>query len=365
MSRSNEIGGTDLGRDGRAGRDGTQRQGGDLRDLPGQADYLDLSTCANRYGPPETVRTALRDIDPMALRAHPYDAEALFLSAYAEYLGTQEQLLAAGRGITEFIGILRRTFPAERVAVITPDYTDTMAAFPCHLGSENGELDTAASRLRRIELAMRRFDYVIASNPNNPLGVYIPRADLARLCAAYPQCTLVVDEAYIDFVGEGRDLSLLHSDLGNLVVLRSPNKLFGIAGVRVGALWTRHPGIMGAVRAAVPNWPISYTDARVAVSALSAGTWAARTRERLRATAIEMEAMLVSVFGTAASDVPVHYRFVPTAEPRRIWRELLSSGVVVRAFRAGDPGRIPGIRVAAPVAAELPRLRSALTTVRS
>jgi histidinol-phosphate aminotransferase len=210
MSGSNETGGTDLGR---AGRDGTQRQGGDLRDLPGQADYLDLSTCANRYGPPETVRAALRDIDPVALRAHPYDAEALFLSAYADYLGTQERLLAVGRGITEFIGILKTIFPADRVAVITPDYTETVAAFPCHLGPENGHLDTAASRLRRIEQAMRRFDYVIASNPNNPLGVYIPRDDLAGVCAAHPQCTLVIDEAYIDFVGEGRDLSLLHSDL--------------------------------------------------------------------------------------------------------------------------------------------------------
>jgi histidinol-phosphate aminotransferase len=362
MSRSDELGGPDLGR---AARDGTQRQGGDLRDLPGQDDYLDLSTCANRYGPPETVRTVLRGIDPVELRAHPYDAEALFLSAYAEFLGTQERLLVVGRGITEFIGILRRILPAERVAVITPDYTDTVAAFPCHLGSENGELDTAASRLGRIESAMRQFGYVIASNPNNPLGVYVPRDDLARLCAAYPRSTLIIDEAYIDFVGEGRDLSLLHSDLDNLVVLRSPNKLFGIAGVRVGALWTRHQAIMGAVRAAVPYWPISYTDARVAVSALSAGTWAARTRERLRATAVEMEAMLASVFGAAVSGVPVHYRFVPTAEPRRIWRELLRSGVAVRAFRAGDPGRVPGIRVAAPTAAELPILRSALLTVRS
>jgi histidinol-phosphate aminotransferase len=343
--------------------DRVQRQGGDLRDLPRHTDYLDLSTCANRYGPPDTVRSALREIDPVALRAHPYDAEARFLSAYADYLGTQERLLAVGRGITEFIQILGRILPAERVAVITPDYTETVAAFPRHLGPAKDHLDTPASRLLRIERAMRQFDYVVASNPNNPLGVYVPRDDLARLCAAYPRCTLVLDEAYIDFVGGGQDLSLVHSELDNLVVLRSPNKIFGIAGVRVGTLWTRHAAIMAAVRSAVPSWPISYTDAHVAVSALKSAAWAGQTREKLRVTALEMESMLVSAFGAGIRTVPVHFRFVPTTEPRRIWRELLSSGVVVRAFRAGDPSRIPGIRVAAPVAAELPKLRSALSSL--
>jgi histidinol-phosphate/aromatic aminotransferase/cobyric acid decarboxylase-like protein len=277
--------------------DRTQRQGGDLRDLPGHPDYLDLSTCANRYGPPDTVRSALREIDPVARRAHSYDAEARFLSAYAEYLGIQEPLLAVGRGITEFIQILGRILPAERVAVLTPDYTETMAAFPRHLGPAKDHLDTPASRLLRIERAMRQFDYVVASNPNNPLGIYVPRDDLASLCATARQCQL----AQLPYRCPRRGQRAEVGDLGG-------------AG-------PRETGV----------------------------------------TAREMESMLVSAFGAGIRTVPVHYRFVPTTEPGRIWRELLSSGVVVRAFRAGDPSRIPGIRVAAPVAAELPKLRSALS----
>lgn len=150
----------------------------------------------------------------------------------------------------------------------------------------------------------------------------------------------------------------MHSELDNVVVLRSPNKLFGIAGVRVGVLWTRCRSILRDVRAALPTWPISFLDAHVAASGLRSAAWAGRTRERLRATAAEMESMLIASFGEAAQDVPVRYRFAPTREPVRLRDNLLRSGVVVRAFRADDPGRIPGIRVAAPIASELPRLRS-------
>jgi histidinol-phosphate aminotransferase len=340
--------------------DGTERQGGDLRGLPNHVKYLDLSTCANSYGPPEALKAALHDIDPVVLRAHPYDAEGLFLSAYAEYLGVARELLVAGRGITEFIRILSMILPASRVTVITPDYTDTVASFPRHLGPADRCLDTASGRLLRIEQAMRQADYVIMSNPNNPLGIYVSRDELTSLCATYPRCTLILDEAYVDFLGRCPSPSLIHSDLDNIVVLRSPNKLFGIAGVRVGVLWTRHQGILRDVRAALPTWPISYLDAHVAAGVLRSTAWAERTRQELCAVAAEMESMLIASFGTATQGVPVHYRFVPVDEPARVRQGLLRSGVVVRAFRAGDPGRVPGIRVAAPIASELPRLRSAL-----
>jgi histidinol-phosphate aminotransferase len=340
--------------------DSTRRQGGDLRWLPDGSDYLDLSTCANRYGPPAQVTKALTDIDPVALRAHPYGAEDHFRSAYAEYLEVDAEYLVIGRGITEFIRILANILPPGRAAVLTPDYTDTVASFPVHVGPPDGRPDTAASRLRRLAAAMRRYDHVIMSNPNNPLGIYIHRDELTALCRAYPHCTLILDEAYIDFLAEPACLSMISAGLDNVVVLRSPNKLFGIAGVRAGALWSRNRAVVRDVRAALFNWPISYLDAAAAVAALESAEWAKVTRARLLATARDMEDALERAFGYVVPDVPVHYRFVPTSEPERVQRGLLESGIVARAFSAHEPGRIPGIRITAPAAGEFDQLKSAL-----
>ena len=149
--------------------DATLRQGGDLRGLSAGRSYLDLGTCVNRYGPPPSVAAALQDLDITRLRPHPYEAEQMFVSAYAEYLGVRPDELVAGRGITEFIRLLGRLLPADRVVVVVPDYTDSIRSFGNHLAAPAGASDTPDTRLARIAEGMASYDYVVISNPNNPL----------------------------------------------------------------------------------------------------------------------------------------------------------------------------------------------------
>ncbi|WP_214324851.1 aminotransferase class I/II-fold pyridoxal phosphate-dependent enzyme [Nonomuraea sediminis] len=333
-------------------------QGGDLRDLPPGRDYLDLSTCANRYGPPPAVAAALRDLDPRALLPHPYEAEARFVAAYAAYLGLPEGELVAGRGISEFIRLLAAVVPADEAVVITPDYTDTVASFRRHLAPAGTE--TARTRLDRVAEAMRRFRYVVLSNPNNPLGLHLPRGELAAICAANPGSTLVVDEAYIDFTAAGLEASMSRAGVGNVAVLLSPNKLFGIAGTRTGALWTADARLRELLRTQRPNWPISYLDSLVACAAVGSAGWAATTRARLLATASRMEALLAPWHENVVTGVPVHYRFVATREPERLRGLLAGAGIAVRAFSTTDPHRMPGLRITAPREAEFAALAQAI-----
>lgn len=338
---------------------GLDRQGGDLRDIA--SDVLDLSTCVNRYGPPPEVRAALRAFDPTTLRAHPFDAEAVFAAAYAAHCGTSRSELVVGRGITEFLGIMSRLLPARDCAVVTPDYTDTIRLFPRHLGPGADDRDSVGARLERVATAMRHHRVAVLSNPNNPLGVHLPRAELAEICRAHPGSTLVVDEAYADFTAD-RELSLIGCDLDNVVVLQAPNKPFGIAGVRTGALWTRNEAMRSAVRAALPNWPISQVDSVLAAAALGASVWVRATLGRLLATARRMEALLQDRFGddVVTEGVPVHYRFVHHDDPHRVREHLAAHGVAVRSFSGHDRGRISGLRIVAPTDDEMDRLTHAV-----
>ncbi|MFW5415199.1 histidinol-phosphate aminotransferase family protein [Nocardiopsis sp. CNT-189] len=339
------------------------RQGGDLRHLPGARNVLDLSTCVNRYGPPPTVREALASVDARALLPHPYAASDEFTAAYAEHMGVDPAHLLAGRGITEFLTLLARVCPAEESTVVTPDYTDTIRLFPRHTGPAEGVRDTAQARAERVERAMRRNRFTVLSNPNNPLGISVPRDELVRICAANPGSVLIVDEAYIDFT-TGAEGSMTASGLDNVVVLQSPNKPFGIAGVRTGGMWTRNAELRERVRRSLLNWPISYLDAAAATAALSARAWASATLSSLVENGRRLEKLLTERFGDAVvPGAEAHYRFVHLEDPRPVYRRLVEAGVAVRIFSGSDPGRVSGMRIVAPTTPEMPRVEAALARV--
>ncbi|WP_022971062.1 pyridoxal phosphate-dependent aminotransferase, partial [Xanthomonas maliensis] len=72
-------------------------------------------------------------------------------------------------------------------------------------------------------------------NPNNPTGSITPRSDIERLLADKPAgAVLLVDEAYIHFSNEPSVIDLV-PQRQDLIVLRTFSKLYGMAGLRLGA----------------------------------------------------------------------------------------------------------------------------------
>nr|WP_198587263.1 aminotransferase class I/II-fold pyridoxal phosphate-dependent enzyme [Glycomyces xiaoerkulensis] len=304
----------------------------------------------------------MREFEFSDLAAHPFGAEEGFIAAYSRHLGVPEEHLVAGRGITEFIWTLSRILPANATAAVTPDYTDIIAAFPNHVAGPAPEEESPSTRLSALASAMSGHRFVILSNPNNPLGTYVPTAELADLCRSRPDSTLIVDESYLVF-SPHHDSSLVGFDLPNAVVLQSPTKLFGVAGIRTGVLCTRNRRLLAALEDEKLTWPLSLLDSIIAQAALSEAEWAAQTRERLLRQAEGMQAALeASPLGVLAG-APVHYRFVPADDPSTIHKRLLDLGFVVRAFNGAEPGRVSGLRITTPIEDELAAFARALETI--
>src|SRR6201996_4869371 len=80
-----------------------------------------------------------------------------------------------------------------------------------------------------------RTKLIIIASPNNPTGATVSREHLLAIAAAAPQAVLMVDEAYFHFFGD-TVLPDIHS-VPNLVVARTFSKAYGLANLRIGALF--------------------------------------------------------------------------------------------------------------------------------
>ncbi len=173
------------------------------------------------------------------------DASALRLKL-AEHHGVQvEQVLVAG-GLTEFLGMVARTFLAPGLNAVTSErsfivYRMATEAAGAQLievpvrqnGSDLDGIAAAANPKTRI---------IFLANPNNPTGTLVAADQVDHFLSRIPEPVLVLDEAYYEFakhiagrrgVKYSRSLDYVREG-HNVVVLRTFSKAHGLAGARVG-----------------------------------------------------------------------------------------------------------------------------------
>ncbi|KAI2622241.1 histidinol-phosphate aminotransferase [Hypomontagnella submonticulosa] len=83
---------------------------------------------------------------------------------------------------------------------------------------------------------------VYLCTPGNPTGSLLAKEDI-RQVLEHPTWNgvVVLDEAYIDFAPEGTSLAEWVAEWPNLVVMQTLSKGFGMAGIRLGAVFTSPP----------------------------------------------------------------------------------------------------------------------------
>lgn len=332
-----------------------QRQGGDLRGRG--LVRLDLSTCVNPYGPPDAVLRALRNMPAEAVRTHPYAAAGEVEAAYAAYLGRPAGEFVAGRGTSDLIWALARYFDGQAAGLPLPAYTEFRRAFPRARRFGGGPSTHPADVL---DDAMRACEVVIVSNPHNPTGQLIAREVLAGAARAHPGCVLVIDESYMDFLPGHAAETLAGSDAGNVVVLRSPSKFFGLAGTRSGTAWSLHP-LRDHIRRHRTSWPVSAFAATALRIALASTAWADRTRQALAADTAWLDRLLPRS-GLAIAPGRLHFRLLTGTRPAiaRFTGSLESRGIAVRVLDPACGTGGPAARVSAPRRPDRHQLAAAL-----
>jgi cobalamin biosynthetic protein CobC len=267
-------------------------------------DWLDLSTGINPHAYPVAAVSA------RAWQRLPTDAGLgrLLAAARAAYRVPDRLDVIAAPGAQALIGLLPRLL-AGRTATIVAPAAGTYGEFArcCEL---------AGKTVRRVPNCADVADdeqLAFLVRPNNPDGSVDAPVEVLALCERLSRKggMLVVDESFCDALPEE---SLIPRLPGNMVVLRSFGKFFGLAGLRLGFA-IGAPDIVRGISRALGPWAASGPAIEIGAAALADASWIARIRDRLR----HESAGLAELLGGAGFEIAgTNPLFVLVRHPRAI-----------------------------------------------
>src|SRR5262249_33792528 len=152
-----------------------------------------------------------------------------------------------------------RAFPARRVLLVAPLFSEHEAAFRAtgatitHFLLRPPAFSLSLNRIAEA-LAAIRPEVLVLTNPNSPTGAVIEHAQMEELVLICQQMKtrLIVDETFIDWCEEEsiKQLAVQHP---HVVLLRSLTKFFALPGLRVGYA-IAHPSIVQRIQERLEPW---------------------------------------------------------------------------------------------------------------
>jgi histidinol-phosphate aminotransferase len=206
----------------------------------GRADKLRLDFNENTVGcSPKVLETLRQCLDAGRLSVYPEYGEAK--RELAEFFGVAEKELLFTNGTDEAIQVVINTFvdDGDEVVLLRPAYA--MYRFYAEVaGAAIREVDYRAEDLafpleELLDAIGPRTRAVLIANPNNPTGSSVGIGGIVRILEK--GAPVLIDEAYFEFYGVTA-LSLI-SHYPNLFVSRTFSKVYGLAGLRFGCLFSQ------------------------------------------------------------------------------------------------------------------------------
>jgi len=297
--------------------------GGDLsaarRLFPGAPEpFIDLSTGINPKPyplPPLPAEVFARLPDAAA-------AGRLAAAAAGYYGAPSAECVVAAPGTQILLPLVAGLVRPGRAAILSPTYNEhaRAARLAGHEVVEAREL-----------VALGDADLAVVANPNSPDGRLTGKDALLALAGRLRARggILVVDEAFMDVDPAGPSLA---GDLhrGNVIVLRSFGKFFGLAGVRLGFALAERP-LAARLSALLGPWAVSGPAVAIGIHALADATWIEQTRTRLAEAARRLDRVLAGA-GLVVVGGTTLFRLVQTPAARTLFDHLGRAGILVRIF---------------------------------
>jgi len=247
-------------------------------------------------------------------------------------------------------GILYSLFQAiidegDEVAYATPTYplyrlaAAASEARRIEIPTDESEGEAGVGRL--AEACGPRTKALVICNPNNPTGSIMTRTDLTNLANSLNgrETLLILDEAYADYVEDPKYASGidLFDQLGNIVMLRTFSKIYGLAALRVGYAIAPKPVVETYLKVR-KVFEVNSIAQSAALAALSETSYIQEVREK---TLAERERLNLALrdMGIRVRATQTNFLILEIAEAKTVYEKLLLEGIIVR---LGDDLDYPG-----------------------
>lgn len=267
---------------------------------------LDFSANVNPLGMPDRVRAVLADGASRVDRYPTPDARE-FAAAVARHHRIPAQCILPGNGSSDLIYLVARHFAGRPGRVVVPAFTEYEDA--CEVSG--------------IPLDHASPEVTFLGNPSSPEGGLRLREDVLALDG-----TLVVDEAFMDFVHERESLLVRAAEDPRLLVLRTLTKFYAIPGLRLGYL-VAVPETISKLRMLQPPWSVNALAEAAGLAALEEHDYAEFTRRFVRERREELSTGLRNS-GLEPFPSVANYILCRVADAALLCGELLKRGIVAR-----------------------------------
>jgi histidinol-phosphate aminotransferase len=283
----------------------------------------------------DAIRTAL---GPTGARAGRYSGTARDLvDALAKKHGVKAENIVLGCGSTQILRNVTHNFTAkDKPLVATIPTYEECAEYATMMGNKVVGVDLDGNfvpDMDRFADAARGAGLVFFCNPSNPASTFVGASAtkdfLARINSQSPDTTILVDEAYFEYVTNPDHQTFIPLAVQNprVIVARTFSKAYGMAGLRVGYA-VGHPDTIKKLA----EWDAASGTSTMNVIALQAGIAAIQqdesfvTKERARNAAVRDFTMKwFADRGMKPAQSQANFMFVNIGRPAKEFREACAA----------------------------------------
>lgn len=263
--------------------------------------------------------------------------------------------IVLGNGSNEIIELTIRTFllPEDEVILPAPSFlvyklaVQTMGGKSVPVPLDDFTIDLAQT----VASITSRTKIIFINNPNNPTGTIIRKANFESFLKSIPPHILVVlDEAYIEFVGDGDTPSgfdYIHLQGPYVIVARTFSKAHGLAGLRIG-YGVMQPSIADYLHRVRQPFNTGTLSQIAALAAIDDEEFLCKTQKTV---AEGLAGLYRGIERLGLSYVPTRANFfliqVPT-DARAIYEAMLRRGVIIRPMNSYGMDRFIRINAGLP-----------------
>jgi histidinol-phosphate/aromatic aminotransferase/cobyric acid decarboxylase-like protein/choline kinase len=218
--------------------------------------FTDFFYMRNAYFPPDELICAMQRRLGALMQNYSSRQDTLNKKAsMLEYLN--EAFFFLFNGSSQGIKLLSSMVGTLSIPVPTfQEYIDSLA--PDRVHPYRLPLDTFACEPAQFarEALDASVDTLVLVNPNNPSSHLIEKEKMVSLLETYANRFrfIVVDESFIDFADHSQSLQDQVDRFENLIIVKSLGKAYGIAGLRLGYIYSSSAEVKRAIETYMPIW---------------------------------------------------------------------------------------------------------------